>query len=188
MKSIRIHERLQEADTEDIADRLGQWWKDIDPNAGPGKKGYMRKRNVPPLSGPASKYDPTKHERPTVKGQPLKYMQPQHMDYTRAHIRSRVLKSASREGEKGEPKKGNINKNFKIGKAIMQDKHNKGREILAKHGVPNPSIPQMAVKWTAGNSPRSKYNPEGYVRSDHQGITKRGVTGPKVRGIKLPPK
>ena len=162
MKNTRIHERLQEADTGAMADSLGTWWKNIDPNAGPGKKGYMRKRNVPP---PGAKYDPTKHKRP-VEGEPLEYMQPQHKDYTSSFINSRIMKSATRDAIRGTPTTGNIHKNSKIGKALLADKLKKGREILKGHGVPNPSLSDKATKWIKGNNPRSKENPEGYVRSD----------------------
>ena len=146
-------------------DRLGKWYKGINPNAKPGGKGYMRKRNVPPAEG---EYDPTKHKAP-VKGKPLEYMKPQHKDYAIASTNNQVGKVAARSAEKEDRDlgpAGNIHKRHKAKISRQKDLNKLGRSILDKYKVPNPSVPEMAAKWTAGNMPKTKENPEGYVRSD----------------------
>lgn len=148
-------------------DRLGKWYKGINPNAKPGEEGYMRKRNVPPAEG---EYDPTKHKAP-VEGEPLKYMKPQHKDYAIASINNQVGKVAARSAEKEDKDlgpAGNIHKRHKAKIARQKDLNKIGRSILDKYKVPNPSVPEMAAKWTAGNMPKTKENPEGYVRSDEE--------------------
>jgi hypothetical protein len=164
-------------------DRLGKWYKGINPNAKPGKKGYMRKRNVPSAEG---KYDPTKHEAP-VKGKPLEYMKPQHKDYAIASINNQVGKVAARSAEKEDRDlgpAGNIHKRHKAKIARQKDLNKIGRSILDKYKVPNPSVPEMAAKWTAGNMPKTKDNPKGYVRSDLEEGVSSGenpmLTGSKV--------
>jgi hypothetical protein len=164
-------------------DRLGKWYKGINPNAKPGKKGYMRKRNVPSAE---DKYDPTKHEAP-VKGKPLEYMKPQHKDYAIASINNQVGKVAARSAEKEDRDlgpAGNIHKRHKAKIARQKDLNKIGRSILDKYKVPNPSVPEMAAKWTAGNMPKTKDNPKGYVRSDLEEGVSSGenpmLTGSKV--------
>jgi hypothetical protein len=130
----------------------------------------MRKRNVPPTDPKlhASKYDPTKHEAPE-EGKPLRYMKPQHKEYARVGIHRRLLRMAVRNTEREEGEKGRAGNIHKRQKEKMErfDAHSKkGTDILKKHGVPNPSLAQMYAKWIKGNSPHSKENPEGYIRSD----------------------
>jgi hypothetical protein len=151
-------------DTEGTADRLGKWYKGIKPDAKPGEKGYMRPRNVPPST---DEYDPTKHEAPE-KGKPLRYMKPQHKDYAVGNIRKTIGKVATRKAERDTPKRGNIHQLAKSKKATFSTETEKGQDTLKKHGVPNPSLKDMYAKWMRGNSPQSKENPEGYVRSDRK--------------------
>ena len=156
-------------DVEASADRLGKWFKGINPNAKPGKEGYMRKRNVPPTDPdhPGSKYDATKH-KPQEEGKPLEYMKPQHKDYAVGNIRKTIGKVATRKAERDTPKRGNIHQLAKSKKATFSTETEKGQDTLKKHGVPNPSLKDMYAKWMRGNSPQSKKNPEGYVRSDRK--------------------
>tara|TARA_R110001583_G_scaffold168531_1_gene321367 strand:- start:1729 stop:2301 length:573 start_codon:yes stop_codon:yes gene_type:complete len=170
-------------DTKATAERLGKWYKGINPKAsrgvvGGGKynpkasrgetgyrdPGYMRPRNVPPST---DEYDPTKHEAPE-KGKPLRYMKPQHKDYAVGNIRKTIGKVATRKAERDTPKRGNIHQLAKSKKATFSTETEKGQDTLKKHGVPNPSLKDMYAKWMRGNSPQSKKNPEGYVRSDRK--------------------
>ena len=163
MKARELEEgKASGEDMEATTERLGKWYKGINPKAKPGEKGYMRKRNVPPTK---DKYNPTKHEAPE-KGKPLKYMKPQHKDYTIGNINSRVGVIAARNAERSNTKIGNLHRRFKAQKDRYETEKTKGKAVLKKHGVPNPSVPEMAAKWIKGNNPKSKDNPEGYVRSD----------------------
>jgi hypothetical protein len=149
-------------DVEATAERLGKWVKSIKPNARPGTEGYLRKRNVPRTT---DTYDPTKHTAPE-EGKPLKYMKPQHKDYAINKVNTIVPTVAARVATASTSNIGNIHRRDKAKKEIFNTEKEKGKAILKKHRVPNPSIPEMAVKWTKGNSPKSKNNPEGYIRSD----------------------
>lgn len=147
---------------EDTADRLGKWFKGTNPNAKPGKEGYMRKRNVPPTG---SKYDPTKHKAPE-EGKPLEYMKPQHKDYARNQVNVAVSKRAMPDAERDTPIAGNIQKRH----AEVDRKHKanvkRGEDTLDIYGAKNPPLKTRMKKWIAGNNPKTKDNPEGYVRSD----------------------
>jgi len=150
----RIYTLLTEGKTtggEGTADRLGRWYRGINPEAKPGKKGYMRKRNVPRAS---DKYDPTKHKAP-VTGKPLRYMKPQHRDMTIARINTRIGAIAKANAER---RGGSKN--------VIHAEKKKGEKVLDKYGVPRPSVAQMMAKWIKGNNPWSKDNPEGYIRSN----------------------
>ena len=114
----RITELLFEGETtggEDTADRLGKWYKSINPKAKPGQKGYMRKRNVPKEGG--------------------EYEHPHHKEYAHTGIHSVGLKVASRQVPKP-PKKGNIKKIHKGQADALKSKRKKFQDTLSKHGVP----------------------------------------------------
>lgn len=130
-------------------DRLGKWYKGINPNAKPRQKGYMRKRNVPPAE---AEYDPTKHKAP-VEGEPLEYMKPQHKDYAIASINNQVGKVAARGAEKEDRDlgpAGNIHKRHKAKLARQKDLNKIGRSILDKYKVPNPISPRNGCEMDCG--------------------------------------
>jgi len=114
------------------AKRLGMWHGSIDPEAGPGERGYMRKRNVPPTNPEhpeTGKYDPRRH-KPPVSGKPLEYKHPEHEEYARAASSKVIGNVAARQAEKGDvrdrPTSAQIQKFRKF--------YKQGHDTLKKYG------------------------------------------------------
>jgi hypothetical protein len=138
--SLLVEGKSTGGDLKATAERLGKWYKNINPKAKPGEKGYMRKRNVPK---PGEKYDPDRHA-PPKKGKPLEYdssrphTKPQHGIYARAHMSNVIGKMAAKDADKSRAKKGNIHKIEKEATKKYHAGDKKGKDILRKHGWRGP--------------------------------------------------